>query len=274
MAWCPKCKCNYPENVEQCEECKVELISGKDEDYELLLTDHNEECVLMVYNYLNDTTNYTTELFTDYDNEVFEIYALKDEAENIKKAIVMFLEDELETSNESIDDIVDSFEKELNKDEKSATYVSAKDKYEERRSSAFSTFTVGVLGLIYTVLNYFGYGIITSNEKDIYAAITMAIVFGTFTIIGVVTHIHSKKLKNLVTEEETIIENLKKFFAEEITAEGIDKECDFTDEEDALIYFARQNCIKEKIYKKFDIKDETLVDQIIDEYYPKIFEEQ
>lgn len=273
MAWCPKCKCNYPEDIEQCKECKLELISGKYEDYELLLTDQNEETVLTIFNYLNDTTNYTTEFFCDYDNDIFEIYALKEEAENIKKSIVMFLEDELKTSNENIDDIVDKFEKELNKDEKSATYVSAKDKYEERRSSAFSTFTVGVIGLIYTVFDYLGYGIFTSNTKDIYATATMAIVFIAFIIIGIVTHMHSKKLKNVVIEEEKIIDDLKKFFAEEITAEGIDKECNVSDEEDAIIYFARQNCIKEKIYKKFDIKDETLVDQIIDEYYPKLFED-
>ncbi len=272
MAWCPKCKRDYMEGVTECKECELELIDGEFDDYVLLLTDRNEETVMTVYNYLNETTNYKTELYADYVEEVYEIYALKDEEENIKRTIVMFLEDSLSSSDEDIEEVVEKFEEDIHKDTKSATYVSARDKYEERRSSAFSTLFIGVLGLAYMCLKFAGISIVEfEGSTDILFNVTMTTIFTIFTIVGIVTYVNSKKLKNTISAEESLIDDLKSFFEEKITAESIDAECSFTDETEELKYFARQACIKDKLYTEFEINDETLVDQIIDEYYPLIF---
>ena len=184
----------------------------------------------------------------------------------------MFLEDSLTSSDDDIEEVVEKFEEDIHKETKSVTYVSARDKYEERRSSAFSTLFIGVLGLAYMMLKFAGISIIEfEGSTDILFNVTMTTIFAIFTIVGVVTYVNSKKLKNTISEEENLIENLKTFFEEKITAESIDAECSFTDETEELKYFARQSCIKDKLYAEFEINDETLVDQIIDEYYPLIF---
>ena len=274
MAWCPKCKREYIETVTECKECELELINGEYDDYELLLKDSNEETVLTVFNYLNETTNYKTELYCEYDNNVYEIYALKTEAENIKKAIIMFLEDELGHSDDSIEEIVEHFEDEINKEQKSATYVSAKDKYEEHRSSAFSTLFIGILGLIYMIIDFSGHGIFNFNENaNLLFNITMTSIFIIFIVVGIITYKNCDKLKKEIVEEDNLIEDLKKFFDEKISAKSIDSECAFTNESEELKYFARQSHIKEKIYAEFANADETLVDQLIDEYYPLIFKD-
>ncbi len=276
MAWCPKCKRDYIDEVTECKECEIQLFDGESDNYDLLLKDSNEETVYTVYNYLNETTNYTTELFADDDNGIYEIYALREEIENIKKAIIMFLEDELKNSDEeALENLAENLEDEVNKKPASATYVSAKDKYEERQSSAFSTLFVGVLGMIFMILKFMGISFISlSGSSDILFNITMTAIFAIFIIVGIVTYNTAKALKNTITEEENIIEDLKKFFENEITAESIDNECSFTDETEELKYFARQSCIKEKINAKFNVSDENLIDQIIDEYYPLIFKDE
>lgn len=272
MAWCPKCKREYVDDITECKECELELIEGLVEDYVLLLKDENEETVLTIYNYLNETSNYKAELYCDYENNTYEIYALKEEEENIKKAIVMFMQEELNNTDQDIDEVVEKFEEDINKDTKSATYVSAKDKYEERRSSAFSTLFIGIIGLTYMVLKVCGISLFSFDEStDLLFNVTMLSIFTIFTLVGIFTFISANKIKKTIQVEENLIDDLKAFMDEKITAEGIDAECNFTDETEELKYFARQSCIKEKIYAEFEIQDETMIDQLIDEYYPLIF---
>lgn len=275
MNWCPKCKKEYDDSIKECENCNVELLEGNADDYVLLLKDNNEEAIFTVYNHINETTDYNVQLFSDYDKNEHEIYVLKEDEELVKKIAISFLDGELEAMSDLKND---DFEMDLDNDsieaeyDKSATYISAKDKFEERRSSAFSTLVIGILGLVYMGFDFAGFGIFELEKgADILFKVTMTSVFGIFTLVGIITYINSNKLKASIKDEENLINDLKKFFDETITAEEIDSQCNFEDDAEELKYFERQVVIKAKIQEKFGKTDDKLVDQFIDEYYPLLF---
>ncbi len=272
MAWCPKCKRDYIEEILECKECGIQLIDGVSDDFELLMSDKNDENIYTIFNYLNDTTNYTVELFDNEENGTYDIYTLKEDIDNVKKALILFLEEELKDSNEELEELVESLEEEVNNQPASATYVSAKDKYEEAQSSAFSMIFVGAIGMAFMILKFNGISFISfSGLSDILFNVTMTTVFGLFLIVGFLTYQSARRIKAKIIVEESLIDDLKVFFDEKITAEAIDNECNFTDETEEIKYFTRQECIKEKIYNEFEINDDSLVEQMIDEYYPLIF---
>lgn len=272
MAWCPKCKREYFEEFTECKECNIPLIEGEESNYQLLITDSNETVMNSIYNHFNDNTNYTVKLYINEDKGTYDIYAKVEEMENISKALVLFLQEELENSSENADEMAELLEESPEPSHASATYVSAKDKYEEAQSSAFSTLFIGILGMAFMVLKFFGISFLSfSGLSDILFNVTMTTVFGIFIIVGIITHFSSRKIKASIVVEESLIDDLKTYIDENINAEAIDSECNFTDETEEVKYFARASHIKEKLYAQFDINDETLVDQLLDEYYPIIF---
>ncbi len=272
MAWCPKCKREYYDEITECKECNIPLIDGEESNYRLLITDSNEAVMTSIYNYFNDNTNYTVRMYINKDKGTYDIYTVVDELENISKALVLFLQEELANSEDNSSEVMELLEESQNVNSSSATYISAKDKYEEAQSSAYSTLAVGIAGMIFMILKFCGISFVSfSGMSDILFNITMTTVFGSFVIIGIVTQLSSKKIKAGIVVEETLIDDLKTYIDANIKAEEIDAECNFTDESEELKYFAREAHIKEKLYAEFDIADETLVDQLLDEYYPIIF---
>lgn len=280
MAWCPKCKREYIDGVTLCKECDISLFPGEAHDYTIVLKDNNEEAILTTFNYLKETTDFEIQLYSDFDSDLYEIYCLNENINDVKDAITLYLKNELINSDEEVAENSESDETAESKqsESKSGTYVSARDKYDERRSSAYSTIFVGAVGMIFMLLQFVG--IIDfhfDGGTKILSYTTMTVLFSIFIVIGVVTLFTSRKYKSEITTEEDLIEKLKAFVSEEITAEKIDSQCNFPEDSDQsenseeLKYFDRFSVIKSMINERFPNSDETLVDELVDEYYPLIF---
>ncbi len=112
-------------------------------------------------------------------------------------------------------------------DTKNGSFVKAKDKYADMRSSASSLLIVGILGVIYMVTDSLGILPFTLNPNDNWIfTFTMAALFIVFIIAGICTYKSANKIRRTIRREETLTEDMKTWMTENIKPEDIDSRCE------------------------------------------------
>ncbi|MCR4727800.1 MAG: hypothetical protein K5796_04030 [Lachnospiraceae bacterium] len=182
MPFCPVCKCEYVEGIENCPDCKVPLVDTLEE--------------------------------SDAETEFKEIEELDEEelVEEVEKDLVPGL-DEMPS--------MDEIEERLEQQKKLMDLVNYKSKAElisENRSGAFALLSVGIIGGAVLLLNAFkviklpisGFSLISLN-------VIMGGFFGVFVLCGILSCLKIKKLKVAAELEEELIPKVRAFVEERIS---------------------------------------------------------
>lgn len=149
----------------------------------------------------------------------------------------------------------------------STVYVKKADKYEDLHSTAVCFTVLGILGLIFCILNLIG---IVSFYRNPIQLIALLIIFIIFTAIGISSYFRSKEVKGQISEEKNLTDKINQWMEKIITKELLDS---FSDPSvSAEVNFLQQTeRIKEMIQKEFQIKEDSYLDTIIDEFFNEHF---
>lgn len=234
----------------------------------------NEEVTLNIYNHLSDMGFDEITYYTS-DDGVYHISCDESIQEDVAKQIIIFAREGLDsymlpTEKVHLNSIIDDA---INKSQPLAdsggSYVSASEKYENEKSSAFSLLFVGIAGLIFILLNIVGILNIL-GEGRMFFTLTMTGMFVIFLIVGLLSLKRMKNLKKNVAIENSISDEIKSFLLSEIKPEIIDgsMDSDLSDEEK---YLYRLDIIMRITKEKFETSDDSLIEHLIEEAYDTIF---
>ena len=281
MPWCPKCKNEYKEGYTVCADCGSQLVASLEDGpvavyfgEETLL---NEICDFMRANGIRDT-----EVVFDEKENTYVLFVPKKIIAEAQKQIRVFLTNIAaprklaEQAQETADGIQeDGIEEALEEKQETYTgpYQEADKKAEEYKSGADTLLIVGAFGIAALVL--LNLGIIpialTGFTKMLITGV-MGAMFVIFLVLGVTSRSSYKKLKAQAGEEKDQKAELKNYLKENIKPDVFD--ADLTDDEPTMeiLYFRRNEKMKEMIKKSYPMLDAAFIEYIIEETYPEIFE--
>lgn len=235
MAWCPNCKNEYVEGITVCADCGATLVE-----------DLNE---------VSDTEFPFSEEGAETETEIPE--EIMEELENM-------------TQKELTEAVSAAKERSTWRKQ----YQNSAQKAEDNKSSAYTLLIIGVLGLV-------GVTLVLTDVIPLYqnGGVTkyfvcgvMGAMFLIFLILGVISMKNYKKLSADAESENSLVEQMRQWCRENLSAEQIDQDL-FDQEElpEEQKYFMRTDKMKQKIESKFMNLEEAFLDHFIDEYYQEIF---
>lgn len=276
MKFCPLCKKDYNDEENHCPECGKELLAGIFGENSVIFDDSKEDLVLKIYNHLCECGLNTIQYYYDDHNDLYCITADSKEYRAAKEAILFYIDSDTTSSELSeyersiILDRTSSIIDELVPDEGAKTYINAKEKYDDVMSSATSLIFVSILGFIFVGLVFFK--IINLNMNILFYVLSLAMFF-LFLIMGITSLMKAFKLKANIPVEESLSEEIKDFFLNEINTSSLEEELAASSQTNEEKYFSRTAYLKECASNKFKNSDELLIDGMIEEVYNDVFPE-
>lgn len=278
--WCPKCRNEYIEGITTCVDCGCELVEElpKEIDKEApqvigSVVDEAignkflrffrfsglQTCALMPHE--EDDGFYLVVAYPELERaaEIVTDFAKVEELEDIDLDALMPLLDE------HLDEIQDQEANELLTDlrtEASTVYVNKKDKYADLKFSGYSFIVFAILGYGFVALNLAGVIELFTN----YSMAILAVVFTVFLGIGISSLKKAGKIKNLVSEEENVVEKVQDYIDAHFTDEyfaTLDDES-LSEEEN---FFHVTEILKTEVTEQFPLFNKGYIDQLVDEKY-------
>lgn len=286
MPWCPKCRNEYIEGITTCVECGVELVDELPEEINpeepfSLCTVQDEETGGKFIAYLLYGGITTAGLLPNEEDGTFQVVVAYFEKEPAEELLGK-LGSEGEITEADINELIPNLEKQLEeleeeeaniklselRTEASSVYVKKRDKYSDLKFSGISFIIFGILGFGILLLNMLGY--LSFFNK--FSTLIMGIVFVIFLIIGIVSLIRASSLKNIVSEEDKVTNEVLDWIDASITDELISSLMDEgLSQEDN--YFAVHGRLCEMTAEQFPFFNRGYIDQLIDERYNEYCEE-
>lgn len=231
MSFCPKCKSEYINGRKDCADCGTLLVESLDEVIEESFDE--AEVAAMAESIVEELDEAGINISNDNENETDE---------------------EQSAPNERVRE-----------------FVPKKDKYKDYISTGYMFVIVGIAGLIAVILNMLG--IINLFKVSGAQAVLFYTVIGgmfiIFTFVGFNSFKNAKRIKIESENEDNFLDELKKFIDETFTTDKF-ADCDDA-ESDEETYFNRTEIIKNGILEKFPEINVSLLEQIVDETYDKLF---
>ena len=155
-----------------------------------------------------------------------------------------------------------------------STFKKASDKYNDLHSSSICLLFVGILGIIYVILDYLKVLPFSFNSNGNFMFyIVMGSLFSIFVIMGIYTVISAKKVKETIADEESNTDSIITWAIENLTADKIDSSIEAIDEcIDEEKYLLRTEKLENILINEFNLEDESYINSLIDEIYPELFE--
>lgn len=190
------------------------------------------------------------------------------------------------------------------------TFVKARDKYSDMKSSALCLFIIAAIGLIITVLDCFDMLPVKLNANNSWIFyFAMFALYIIFFVTGIYTLHSAKKVKSTISDEESQTDTIIAWALDNLTAEYIDNKCakkraelmekeeyilaqkaaedpeyneemtshferteSFESLPEELKCFDREEILASEIKEKYSLDDDAYIASIIEEIYPEIFE--
>lgn len=280
--WCPKCRNEYIEGVTTCVDCGCELVDELPEEID-------KDAPQIIGSVIDEATGNkfirffrfsgltTCSLIPHEEDEGFDLAVAYPELEYATELVTGFaqveamddvnLEELMPVLEERLAEIQDEEANELLTDlrtEVSTVYVNKKDKYADFKFSGYSFLVFAAIGYILVALNLAGaLPVLLFNN---YSMIILFIVFTIFLGIGISSLRKAAKIKNLVSEEDLILEKVEAYMDEHFTDEYFASliDADLPDEEN---FFQVTETLKNEIIKEFPLFHKEYTDQLVDERY-------
>lgn len=263
MPWCPKCKNEYVEGVTVCADCGAALVEALEERTGNPLIFGEQEQMerlkdFLVYNGIGSAK-------TAYDSKdsVYELFVSDEERTKAAAAVSVFLKQEKEPEEETRREAAGR-----------GAYQNSARLAEENRSSGYVLLAVGGLGLLAVILFFMdiiSLPFLSANKYMVCGV--MGGLFFLFAVLGILSMKSSKVLEKKAETENNLTSEIKKWCADNLTAEKIDKDL-FQEEEtgEEIRYFKRIDRMKQMIVRQFMNLDEDFLDAFLDDYYPELFD--
>ena len=272
MAWCPKCRNEYVEGVTTCAECGIELVEELPEEIDsetpvVLMEVESEPFAEKIFEYLQYCDIGTAAIFPPSDEtDKYQLVVAEFEKEEAENMLLSKNPDELSAwIDDKLSEIENEQAQEMFSDlrtEASSVYVKKKDKYADLKFSGVSFLIFGVVGLAMVILNFMDV-IQWMNE---FSMVIMGVVFVLFLIVGVVSLVRARTLRDIVSEEEKITDEVMSWIDENITDEVIENLMDPNlSQEDN--YFSVHGQLCRMVTEKFPFFSANYADELMDERY-------
>ena len=146
-------------------------------------------------------------------------------------------------------------------------------KAEEFKSSAYTLLIVGIIGILFLILNYFGFIPIHMNTTTKYLVTSvMGAMFILFIILGIQSFRSAKKLQVEGKIEEDQMEIIMEHYTKSLSNGDIDEKAGIEMEvEEEIKYFKRIEVMKEIISHENPELSEGMLDTIADDIYARLF---
>lgn len=278
--WCPKCKNEYIEGITTCVDCGCELVNELPEEIDpdepqIIGSVSEEEIGNKFIRFLKFSGLQTCGLIPKDENDGFYLAVKYEELERATNILRNFsveeesdeidLEKLLPVLDEQLDEIKEEEANELLSDlrtEASTVYVNKKDKYADLKFSGISFIVFAILGYLFILINAAG----ILHMFNTYSMVILTVVFTVFVGIGISSLRKAAKIKNLVSEEEDVVEKVETYIKEHFTDEYLAtlKNDELSEEED---FFHVTEILKKELIEQFPLFSKGYIDQLVDECY-------
>ncbi|KSV59286.1 hypothetical protein [Acetivibrio ethanolgignens] len=281
MAWCPKCKMEYREGITVCADCGTPLVeefTEKEEQVAVLLTD-KEELAKRFHDFLEysgvtgallgfveESSQYSVSVPVSQQKEAKRLYTgfyLAETEKELEAVVAKTASADTESASEA-----EPEEEIYNLRESASVYVKKEDKYKDLSSTAWTFLVVGIAGLIFTVLNIFGYFSIFGNPVSYTAA---AIIFLGCLFVSGSSFRSAKAAKGQIAEENRFTEEVKEWMENNIRETDLLTVQDET-VSDEINFLNKITYIKKAVTDQFGSMDEAFLDEITEEFYNNHFD--
>lgn len=164
----------------------------------------------------------------------------------------------------------DEFLDQLNAD--TTIYRKKSDQYKDLHSSALSLIIVGVVGDLFILLTWLS---MTPFDFDFPVKIMFTLVMGcllnVFLIGGIISYKKAKAIHSEVDAEEKLTSDILEYITSNYTLDFFLKEFG-SETEPGSLYFERTKFIRDKIAEKFGDLEESFRENMIEQIYTTIFE--
>lgn len=141
------------------------------------------------------------------------------------------------------------------------------------KDSGYTLTGVGILGLLAVLLSAMGVLPVRMGGSAAFLSYgVMGAMFLLFLVIGIRSMQSAKAYKKKALTENSLKEQIMNWCRENLTAENIDNGLSLADTAEEEKYFKRTELIRERISHSFINIEEGFLDNLIDEFYPEIFE--
>ena len=278
--WCPKCRNEYIDGVTTCVDCGCDLVDELPEEIDktapqvigsvideaigekflrFFRFSGLQSCALMPHE--EDDGLYLVVSYQELERatELVRNFADLEEKDEIDLDQIMpLLEEHMaeiqdEEANELLSDL---------RTEASTVYVNKKDKYADLKFSGYSFIVFAFIGYVFVAINLAG----VINLFNHYSMAILAVVFTIFLGIGISSLRKAGKIKNLVSEEENIVEKVQDYIDEHFTDEYLATlgNGELSEEEN---FFHVTEILKSEVSGEFPLFNKGYIDQLVDEKY-------
>ncbi|MCR5791793.1 MAG: hypothetical protein K6G65_01360 [Lachnospiraceae bacterium] len=281
--WCPKCKIEYTAGITVCADCKSKLVEELSDEVEVIYTTNSQSEAGEILDFLHYSDISSAEISYNEETNEFDLVTTLDDAQKAGQMLQLFLAgknnhpaitgnktDEEGILNEDIsfeeNEEISSNTQEEEEDSLSSNtsvYVKSQVYYDDLKSSAQAFTAVGVLGIVFWVLNFTG--IIPWFQQPFVLAVMM-IMFLAFIGVGISSFLKLKSAKEDMEDEGALSQKVQDWLRENITEEtllSLNEEGD-TPEVSCMRHY---DYIKEKLSFEMSELDEAYMDAMIEDFY-------
>lgn len=283
MPWCPKCKNEYVDGIKVCADCGCELVASLEEREKTAMTFGTEEEMRPIFEFLRANHFKTVSMEKAKEPGIFELYVGAAEQVKADRAMQIFCQKASEEikRDEAFEELyrgsaARKLTEAVSQPVSSGVYQKSSEKAEEFKSSANVLILVGIVGFIGLALLNLGLLPIKLAAFNRYLINgVMGAMFLLFIVMGVLSMRSSKQLLVKAKKEDELTKEILNWSQENLTAEAIDAIL-FTSVEEQNMdeeakYFKRAEWMQKRITEQFMNLDEAYVEQLVDDYYHKVF---